>query len=226
MIHQIPEVLKPEEAAALRRKLLEARWLEGAKTAGVSAAPVKTNRELDRSDPFFEPAVRQVLDALARSRPFTAKALPLTTSTPYFNRYEKGQSYGLHYDNALGPIPGRSGLMRADLSATLFLSDQADYDGGELSVEDTYGFHQVKLPAGHLVVYSAGALHEVKPVTRGERVACFFWIQSLVHDEQERAILADLDNALALLSKDHPRHEAVMALTRGYNHLLRKWSEV
>ncbi|HET9869350.1 MAG TPA: Fe2+-dependent dioxygenase, partial [bacterium] len=134
--------------------------------------------------------------------------------------------YGLHYDNAVGPAQGRSGLMRADLSATLFLSDPADYEGGELSIEDTYGFHQVKLPAGHLVVYSAGALHEVKPVTRGRRVACFFWIQSLVADEQERSILSDLDNALAVLSKDHPQHPAVSALTRGYNHLLRKWVTV
>jgi PKHD-type hydroxylase len=226
MIYQIPEVLNPAEAGQLRLKLLEARWLDGSKTAGASAAPVKTNQELDRSDPIFQEAVKQVLDALPKNRPFTAKALALTTSTPYFNRYEKGQAYGLHYDNALGAISGRSGLMRADLSATLFLSDPADYDGGELSIEDTYGFHQVKLPAGHLVLYSAGALHEVKPVTRGERIACFFWIQSLVHDEQERAILSDLDNALVLLTKDYPRHAAVMALTRGYNHLLRKWSEV
>ena len=166
MIYQIPDVLKPEEAAQMRENLLKARWLEGTKTAGVSASSVKTNQEVDRTDPIYEPAVKQVLDALVRCRPFTAKALPLTTSTPHFNRYGKGQAYGLHYDNALGSTTGRSGLMRADLSATLFLSDPADYDGGELSVEDTYGFHQVKLPAGHLVVYSAGALHEVKEIGR------------------------------------------------------------
>ncbi len=131
MIYQIPGVLTPEEAVQIREKLEKARWIEGKKTAGISAAPVKTNQEVDQTDPVFQEMAQRILAALSKNRAFTAKSLPLTSSTPHFNRYEKGQSYGLHYDNALGSLSGRSGLMRADLSATLFLSDPADYDGGE-----------------------------------------------------------------------------------------------
>ncbi|MGH7739541.1 MAG: Fe2+-dependent dioxygenase [bacterium] len=226
MIYQIPDVLKPEEATQLRQKLEKAQWIDGRKSAGPTASLIKTNQEVDQNDPVFQEVAQAVLAGLARNRGFTTKALPLTITPPQFNRYEKDQAYGLHYDNAVGPVRGKSGLMRADLSATLFLSDPSDYDGGELSVEDTYGFHQIKLSAGSLVLYSAGALHEVKPVTRGARVACFFWVQSLVADEQERSILLDLDNALMLLSRDQPQHPAVSAMTRSYNHLLRKWCEV
>ncbi len=226
MIYHIPGVLKPQEAAALLQKLEKGRWIDGKKTAGVSASPIKTNQELAQDDPVFQEANQQILKALAQSKGFASRSLPLMTSTPQFNRYEAGQFYGLHYDNALGATTGRSGLMRGDLSATLFLSEPSDYEGGELSIEDTYGFHQVKLPAGHLVVYSGGSLHQVKPVTKGVRIACFFWIQSLIQDEQERSILTDLDGALQQITQENPLHPSLALLTRAYNHLLRKWSQV
>jgi PKHD-type hydroxylase len=226
MIYQIPDVLKPEEAALLRQKLEKGRWIDGKKTAGSSASPIKTNQELAQDDPVFQQTNQKILKALAQSKSFAARALPLMTSTPQFNRYQTGQGYGFHYDNALGATLGRSGLMRGDLSATLFLSEPSEYEGGELCIEDTFGFHEVKLPAGHLVVYSGGSLHQVKPVTRGTRIGCFFWIQSLVPDEQERSILTDLDGALQQMTKENPSHPSITLMTRAYNHLLRKWSQV
>jgi PKHD-type hydroxylase len=228
VLFHIPEVLKPDQAAQLREKLEKAEWVDGRLTAGQQAALVKNNRELKKGQPVEEEAGVVVRSALEQSKLFNIAALPRQISRPLFNRYEGGQAYGPHVDNALRQtmdVSGQQRPMRSDLSATLFLSDPASYDGGELVVEDTYGSHSVKLPAGHLVLYPASSLHEVKPVTRGARVGAFLWIQSLVRDEGERTLLVELEVAVQALHRDHPGHPSLPQLTGIYNNLLRGWAE-
>ncbi len=166
-----------------------------------------------------------VLSALQRNALFMSAALPLRVFPPLFNRYEGGQNFGNHVDNAIRQVPRTPVRMRTDLSATLFLSDPSDYDGGELLVEDTYGVHSVKLPAGDMVLYPSTSLHRVTPVTRGARVASFFWIQSLVRDDGARTLLFDLDSAIQQLGSDTPDHPACVQLTGVYHNLLRRWAE-
>jgi PKHD-type hydroxylase len=229
MLFHIPEVLKPDPAAQLREKLEKAEWVDGRLTAGQQAAQVKNNRELKKGQPIEVEAGVMIRSALEQSKLFNITAIPREISRPLFNRYEGGQAYGPHVDNALRQTTDASGQqrpMRSDLSATLFLSDPAGYDGGELAVEDTYGVHSVKLPAGHLALYPAGSLHEVKPVTRGTRLAAFFWIQSLVREEGERTLLVELEVAVQALHRDHPGHPSLPQLTGIYNNLLRRWAEV
>ena len=152
--------------------------------------------------------------------------MPLRIFPPLFNQYEGGQSFGSHVDNAIRQITGTSFRIRTDLSATLFLSQPDEYDGGELAVEDTYGVHTVKLPAGHLVLYPSTSLHHVRPVTRGARIASFFWIQSLVRDDAERTLLFDLDTAIQRINAESPDHPAAVQLTGVYHNLVRRWAEV
>jgi PKHD-type hydroxylase len=167
-----------------------------------------------------------ILGALERNPLFMAAALPLKVFPPLFNRYQGGQSFGNHVDNAIRQIKGTPHRVRTDLSATLFLSDADEYEGGELAVEDTYGLHSVKLPAGHLILYPASSLHHVRPVTSGARLASFFWIQSMVRDDGERTLLFDLDMAIQRLTTDVPEHASVMELTSLYHNLLRRWADV
>ncbi len=167
-----------------------------------------------------------VVSALERNTLFISGALPLKVFPPLFNRYRAGQAFGLHVDNAVRQVRGTPHRVRTDLSATLFLAPPDEYDGGELLIQDTYGAHSVKLPAGDLILYPSSSLHKVQPVTRGERIASFFWIQSMVRDDADRALLYDLDTAIQRLGATTPDHPAVVQLTGVYHNLLRRWSEL
>ncbi len=167
-----------------------------------------------------------ILSALERNPLFVSAALPASVFPPLFNRYEGGQAFGTHVDNAIRQVTGTPHRIRTDLSATLFFTGPAEYDGGELVVEDTYGTHSIKLPAGHMILYPSTSLHHVRPVTRGARIASFFWIQSMVRDDAERTLLFDLDVAIQRLAGDHPEHSAAVQLTCVYHNLLRRWATV
>ncbi len=180
--------------------------------------------------PENHPAARQlgemILTSLGKNLLFHSAALPLKVFPPLFNRYGVGQSFGTHVDNAIRAIPGAPVRIRTDLSATLFISDPEDYEGGELSIEDTYGIQRVKLPAGHMVLYPATSLHHVTPVIKGTRTASFFWIQSMIRDDGQRTILYDLDLATQRISRDYPNHASGVQLIGVYNNLLRQWAEI
>ena len=195
-------------------------------TAGHQSAQVKHNRQLAEHSEVALDLGKVVLGAVSRSPLFISAALPNRIFPPLFNCYDVGDGFGTHVDNAIR-IASASGMrVRTDVSATLFLSEPTDYDGGELVVEDTYGTHSVKLPAGAVVLYPASSLHHVKAITRGRRIASFFWIQSMVRDDGQRALLFDLDNAIRRLGADHPSHPSVVQLTGVYHNLLRSWAEV
>jgi PKHD-type hydroxylase len=226
MLLHIPEILTPEEVRQALVKLDEAEWVDGRVTAGHQSARVKHNRQLPETHPVAEEVGDSILTALQRHPLFVAAALPLRVFPPLFNRYEGGESFGSHVDNSIRQINGTGHRIRTDLSATLFLSGPDEYDGGELLVEDTYGVHSVKLPAGHLVLYPSTSLHHVRPVTRGARIASFFWIQSMVRDDGERTLLFDLDTAIQRLNQDAPDHPSALQLTGVYHNLLRRWAEM
>lgn len=226
MLVAIPDVLSPEQVLKARAALSSAPWVDGRVTAGHQSARVKDNRQVPADHPAALELGRTILEALGRSPLFASAALPREVFPPLFNRYEGGESFGTHVDNAVRQVPGTPVRLRTDLSATLFLSDPSDYEGGELAVEDTYGVHSVKLPAGHLILYPASSLHHVKPVTRGARVCAFFWVQSLVRDDGRRSLLFDLDLAIQRLNQDHPDHPSAVQLTGVYHNLLRQWADL
>jgi PKHD-type hydroxylase len=226
MLLHIPGVLTADQVAEARAKLDQAEWVDGRVTAGHQSARVKYNQQLPEAHPVAEEVGDVILTALQRHPLFVAAALPLRVFPPLFNRYSGGDSFGSHVDNSIRQISGTGYRIRTDLSATLFLSAPEEYDGGELMVEDTYGVHSVKLPAGHLVLYPSTSLHHVRPVTRGVRVASFFWIQSLVRDDGERTLLFDLDTAIQRISQDLPDHVSALQLTGVYHNLLRRWAEL
>jgi PKHD-type hydroxylase len=225
MLLHVADILSPDQVAEFRAALDGADWADGRITAGHQSALVKHNSQLREADPLAQRLGERVLDALERAPLFLAAALPQKVFPPLFNRYGVGDGFGLHVDNAVRQAPGSPHRVRTDLSATLFLSDPADYDGGELVVEDTFGSHSVKLPAGHLVLYPSSSLHRVNPVTRGARLASFFWIQSMVRDDGRRTILLDLDTAIQELNRDRPGLPAAVRLTGVYHNLLRSWAE-
>lgn len=226
MVLQIPDVLSVEQVAYARRLLDAADWVDGRVTAGHQSARVKDNAQLPEEHPVARELGDMVLTALQGNVLFVAAALPLRVFPPLFNRYSSGQAFGNHVDNSIRQLPGTPLRIRTDLSATLFLAERDDYDGGELLVEDTYGVQSVKLPAGHMVLYPASSLHRVAPVTRGARVASFFWIQSMVRDNSARTLLFDLDTAIQRLAVDMPSHAAVVQLTSVYHNLLRRWADM
>ena len=226
MLLQVQKVLSPEEVAHCRRLLDGADWVDGRLTAGHQSARAKDNMQLPENHPIATELGNLIVASLEKSPLFMTAALPLKVFPPLFNRYQGGQSFGNHVDNAIRQVQGTPHRVRTDLSATLFLSEPDDYDGGELVVEDVYGLHQVKLAAGDLILYPASSLHHVRPVTRGSRVASFFWIQSMVRDDGERALLFDLDMAIQRLSTDLPTHSSVLELTSLYHNLLRRWADV
>jgi PKHD-type hydroxylase len=226
MLLPIAGVLGPEEVVRVRDGLARADWVDGRVTAGHQSARAKDNMQVSESCPVGRDLGGLILDALQRTPLFMSAALPLRVFPPLFNRYQGGQSFGTHVDNAVRQVPGTPHRVRTDLSATLFLCPPEEYDGGELVVEDVYGVHSVKLPAGHLVLYPASSLHHVRPVTRGARVASFFWVQSMVRDDGERALLFDLDTAIQRLSQENPRHPSAVELTGVYHNLLRRWADV
>lgn len=226
MLLQIPDVLTPDEVAAAKRRLDAASWIDGRVTAGHQSARAKDNLQLAEDSPLARELGDEILGALQRSPLFIAAALPARVFPPLFNRYQGGQSFGNHIDNAIRHVSGTPVRIRTDLSATLFFSGPDEYEGGELVIEDTYGVHAVKLPAGHLVLYPSTSLHHVRPVTRGARVASFFWIQSMVRDDGERTLLFDLDSAIQQLTHERADHPLAVPLTGVYHNLMRRWAEV
>jgi PKHD-type hydroxylase len=226
MLLHVPDVLSPDQVAEARRLLHGAEWVDGAVTAGHQSVRTKDNMQVPESHPVARQLGDVILKALQCSPLFISAALPLKVFPPLFNRYQGGQAFGTHVDNAIRQVSGTPHRVRTDLSATLFLSEPDEYDGGELSVEDTYGVQRVKLPAGHLVLYPATSLHHVTPVTRGARVASFFWIQSMIRGDAERTILFDLDSCIQGLSREQPDHPAAVQLTGIYHNLLRRWADV
>ena len=226
MLLQVPEVLTAEQVASCRKTLEAAEWVDGRITAGHQSARAKDNLQLREDLAEAKQLGDVVLAALERNPLFMSAALPLKVFPPLFNRYQDGQSFGNHVDNAIRQVTGTPHRVRTDLSATLFFSNPDEYDGGELVVEDTYGVHSVKLPAGYLILYPSSSVHHVRPVTRGVRLASFFWIQSMVRDDSERTILFDLDVAIQRLMNDVPEHRSVVELTSLYHNLLRHWADV
>lgn len=226
MLLHIPQVLTREQVRAMRAAIDNASWEDGRASVGVQGALVKHNRQLPETSPVALEQGRIILQALAANHTFFSFALPLRTIPPMFNRYAVGETYGLHVDGSVRNLPGSPLRLRTDVSSTLFLSDPDDYDGGDLVVVDTYGMHEVKLPAGDMIVYPSTSLHRVEPVTRGERVASFFWTQSMLRDDAKRGMLYDLDQTIQRLRAQHGETDEALALTNHYHNLLRMWAEV
>ena len=226
MLLHIPDVLNIEQVQDARRLLDTAEWIDGRVTAGHQSARAKDNMQIREGTPLALQLGEMVIAALQRSALFTTAALPLRVFPPLFNRYQGGQSFGTHVDNAVRQIPGTPHRMRTDLSATLFLSSPEEYDGGELVIEDTFGVHQLKLPAGHLILYPANSLHHVRPVTHGARIASFLWIQSMIRDDADRSLLFDLDMAIQRMHTETPNHPAELQLTNVYHNLMRRWADL
>jgi PKHD-type hydroxylase len=237
MLMHIPAVLDQDQLARIRGALDGAEWVDGRQTVGAQGAQVKRNLQLAEGSPLRRELGAVVLAALSRSPQFFAAALPLRTLPPRFNRYEGGGTYGAHVDGAVMALPparddgmddrppGQPGYVRSDLSCTLFLSEPGEYDGGGLVVDDTYGEHEVKLPAGDLILYPSSSLHRVEPVTRGARLASFFWIQSMVRDLEQRRLLYQLDTSIQALTASGADRDALVRLTGVYHNLLRRWAE-
>jgi PKHD-type hydroxylase len=226
MLLHVPDVLTRDQIAHVRQMLDAAEWVDGRVTAGHQSAQAKDNMQLPEDHPTSRQLGDLILAALQRNSLFISAALPLRVFPPLFNRYQGGQSFGNHVDNAIRQIPGTGSRIRTDLSATLFLADPTEYDGGELMVEDTYGVHSVKLPAGHLILYPSTSLHNVRPVTRGARIASFFWIQSMIRDDGQRTLLFDLDSAIQRVASEIPTSAAPVQLTAVYHNLLRRWADM
>ncbi len=226
MIVRIASLLSAAELADIRQRLERGAWTDGRATAGYQSAEVKSNLQLPQSDPVAREAGEIVMRALERSPLFASATLPRHVYPPLFNRYEAGMVFGDHVDNALRPIPGTPHRLRTDVSATPFLTPPHEYDGGELRIEDTYGAHAVKLEAGDMVVYPASTVHSVVAVTRGTRLAAFFWIQSLVRDDGARTLLFELDTAIRGLAAKAADRDSLVRLTACYHNLLRRWAEL
>ena len=224
MLVHIPEILNRDQVAAFRGALDAAEWADGRETVGAQGARVKRNLQLPDASPLRDQLGRQVLAALAANPLFHAATLPVRTLPPRFNRYQGGGQYGFHVDGAVMAVSGGE-QMRSDVSCTLFLSEPDEYDGGELVISDTYGEHEVKLPAGDLIAYPSSSLHKVQPVTRGARVASFFWVQSLVRDDGQRRLLLELDTSIQTLTATSADAGAALQLTGIYHNLLRRWAE-
>lgn len=226
MLVSIPNVLTAEQVKQARQILDQAQWVDGKVTAGQQASRAKDNMQIPEDHPAARQVGEMILAVLGKNPLFLSAALPLKVLPPFFNRYTGGQAFGTHVDNAIRQIPGTSHRIRTDLSATLFLAGPDEYDGGELCIEDTYGVKNVKLPAGHMILYPSTSLHHVTPVTRGARICSFFWIQSMIRDDGQRSILFDLDSAIQRISHDHPQGPYGVQLTGVYHNLLRQWAEM
>lgn len=227
MMLQIPGVLSPEQLTECRKLLQQARWGDGKATAGFQSALAKNNLQLPHDSPQGRQMGELILQALGRNPLFMSAALPKKVFPPLFNCYQEGQSFGLHVDNAVREVIHTGERFRTDLSATLFFTQPDEYDGGELLIEDTYGAHSVKLPAGDLVLYPSTSLHRVTAVTRGVRVCAFFWLQSMVRDDGQRSLLFDLDSSIQRLHRElGAGHASSVQLTGVYHNLLRRWADV
>jgi len=225
MLH-IAQVLTRDQVSAMRQALDRADWSDGRATAGPQGAQVKRNRQLPETSALAAELGMVILTALANNPLYHSAALPLRTVPPLFNSYAGGEHYGAHVDGSIRSMAGSALPLRTDLSCTLFLTDPEEYDGGELVVIDTYGTHEVKLPAGDMIVYPSSSIHKVEPVTRGARVCSFFWAQSMVRDDAKRSMLLELDQAIQRLRQRIGDCEEVLALTSHYHNLLRLWAEL
>jgi PKHD-type hydroxylase len=226
MLLSIPDVLTSEQVAQARQVLDRADWVDGRVTAGHQSSRAKDNMQIPEDHPAARQLGDMILNALGQNPLFISAALPRHVFPPLFNRYSGGQSFGVHVDNAIRQVTGTGHRIRTDLSATLFFAQPDEYEGGELVIEDTYGTHSVKLPAGHLILYPSTSLHHVRPVTRGARVSSFFWIQSMIRDDAERTLLFDLDAAIQRVNADTPGSVSSVQLTGIYHNLIRRWAEV
>jgi PKHD-type hydroxylase len=226
MLLRVPEVLSPAALARCRAIMEEADWADGRITAGTQSEQVKNNRQLPEDSEAARAARAIVLDALGKSALFITGALPKKTYPPLFNRYDgSANAFGNHIDNSVRTSPITGAWVRTDLSATLFLSEPEEYDGGELVIEDTFGSQSVKLAAGDLILYPASSVHRVEPVTRGSRLASFFWIESMVRDDGQRRLLFDLDMSILTLRGTEGDTPPVVKLTGCYHNLLRMWAD-
>jgi PKHD-type hydroxylase len=226
MLVTIPTVLDAEHLTALSTRLADSTWIDGRATAGYQSAHAKRNLQVPQGDVAGREAADLIVRALKRNALFVSATLPRHVLPPLFNRYETGMAFDAHVDNAIRQVPETHHRLRTDISATLFLNPPSEYDGGELIVEDVFGLHSVKLAAGDMVVYPASSVHRVQQVTRGVRIAAFFWIQSMVRDDQARAILFELDTAVRQLTATEADHNSVVRLTACYHNLLRRWAEL
>lgn len=226
MLLPISNVLSKEQTAECRRLLDASEWIDGSVTAGHQSKLAKDNLQLAENDPAALQMGELIVSELQNNPLFVSAALPLKVFPPLFNRYEGGQNFGTHVDNAIRRSRVTGEQMRTDLSATLFFSEPDEYDGGELVVEDTYGVQRVKLAAGSMILYPASSLHHVTPVTRGRRIASFFWIQSMIRDDGNRTLLFDLDTSIQRIASEVPNHPSAIQLTGIYHNLLRRWAEV
>ncbi|MBB5019219.1 PKHD-type hydroxylase [Chitinivorax tropicus] len=226
MLLHIPNVLDTETVQHCRARLASGCWQDGRITAGSQSAQVKRNLQLPDQDPIAREVGDLILTALKHNGLFFSAALPKRIFPPLFNRYEGGMDFGNHVDNAIRTINSTGELVRTDLSCTLFLADPDEYEGGELVIEDTYGLHSVKLPAGDMILYPSTSLHRVEPVTQGARLASFFWLQSMVRSDQHRSMLFDLDMAIVSLRNRLGDAEELISLTSHYHNLLRLWAEI
>ncbi|QBL08173.1 Fe2+-dependent dioxygenase [Rheinheimera sp. D18] len=225
MLLKIPQVLNKAQVAAGKELLLAADWADGNVTAGYQSAQAKHNLQLPESSREAKQLGDMVLQALAVNKLFMSAALPLKIFPPLFNCYQGGQSFGVHVDNAIRQVLGTPVKVRTDLSMTLFFSEPDEYDGGELVIEDTFGAHKVKLAAGDMVLYPSTSLHKVTPVTRGRRLASFFWLQSMVASDEKRSLLFDMDMAIQSLRQQVADSQEIVQLTGVYHNLLRQWAQ-
>lgn len=226
MLVCIPNVLDPAELVSVRERLDRANsWVDGRVTAGYQGAPVKCNQQIDELSEVAHACQHIVVSALECHPMFISAVLPNAIYPPMFNRYGKGMKFGPHVDGSVRISPRDGRKLRTDVSATLFLTNPDEYDGGELVIEDSYGEHTIKLPAGSMVVYPATSLHQVTPITRGVRTACFFWVQSLIRDDTQRLILYDMDSAIQRLNQTDADEIARRQLIGCYHNLVRQWSE-
>lgn len=221
MILPVPDVLTAEQVIRARQILEQAEWVDGRVTAGHQSARTKDNMQLPEGSPAARELGAMILTALEQNALFISAALPARVFPPLFNRYQGGQAFGTHVDNAIRQVTGSPHRIPTDPSATLFFTAPEEYGGGDLVIEDTYGTHSIKLPAGHLILYPATSLHHVRPVTSGARIASFFWIQSMIRDDGERTLLFDLDAAIQRLNGEGP----AVQLTGVYHNLLRRWAD-
>ena len=226
MLIEIPGLLSAEEVEVAVATLLDQPWVDGKVTAGQRSARAKNNRQLAEDAPVAIRLGEQILSRLSDNALFMSAALPKKIYPPLFNRYSGGEAFDWHIDNAIRGLKGVRERVRTDISATLFLADPASYDGGELVIRDTFGEHAVKLPAGHLLIYPGSSLHKINPVTRGERIASFFWVESLVREDSQRQLLLDMDVAIQRLTAQHADDHALLQLSGAYHNLLRRWSDV
>ncbi len=225
MLLHIPNVLTPGQVAGFRARLDAAQWTDGRETVGHLGAQAKRNEQLPEESPLRRELGETLLVALAKNPLFFSAALPLMYLPPRFNRYAGGGTYGFHVDGAVMNL-SQGEQLRSDVSCTLFLNAPDEYEGGELVISDTYGEHEVKLPAGDLILYPSSSLHQVTPVTRGARLASFFWVQSMIRDDARRRMLFEMDTSIETLRRGNADADAVLQLTGVYHNLLRQWAEV